>query len=380
MKFYFRAQNIQVSLPGVDIAGKLVLVWKRGPRRTVTEPFPVKETLSNVDGSLSRTAATAQDLALICTMFKTRTGAFESKTASLVLREETPEGEERKLGTASIDLASYATPEPSNESVELEFDGGSIKLNFTLSSHWLKQMHADGDDDAASMSSLGSFASSAQGHHSGDDLDVSDHLRSEGARHRHHMAGGGNPFGSGGGGGGGGSGGGGGGGGGGNPFGEAAPADADSTAVGSARERLDAARNAAVERRWDQAAGQMHAQEEVVALRAELKEANAARAQAEKDVKSLKGRVDRLQTENRVLRREQRGGKRDEVVLQLETELVAKEQERAEMEEQLSRAFGSVIGEAHERIGKLTTEREALMIKLEESSHSHRRGHGFLGK
>ena len=124
----------------------------------------------------------------------------------------------------------------------------------------------------------------------------------------------------------------------------------------------------------------MHAQEEVVALRAELKEANAARAQAEKDVKSLKGRVDRLQTENRVLRREQRGGKRDEVVLQLETELVAKEQERAEMEEQLSRAFGSVIEEAHERIGKLTTEREALMIKLEESSHSHRRGHGFLGK
>ena len=39
MKFYFRAQDISVSLPGADIAGKLVLVWKRGPRRTVTEPF-----------------------------------------------------------------------------------------------------------------------------------------------------------------------------------------------------------------------------------------------------------------------------------------------------------------------------------------------------
>lgn len=70
MKFYFRAQDITVTMPGIDIAGKLVLVWKRGSRRSTTEPFPVKEKLSSIDGSLSRTATTTQDLALICTMFK----------------------------------------------------------------------------------------------------------------------------------------------------------------------------------------------------------------------------------------------------------------------------------------------------------------------
>ena len=69
--------------------------------------------------------------------------------------------------------------------------------------------------------------------------------------------------------------------------------------------------------------------------------------------------------ENRVLRREQRGGKRDEVVLQLETELVAKESERAEMEEQLSSAFSGVIAEAHARIGQLTSERDKLLVQLD---------------
>ena len=57
MKFYFRATDISVNLPDVDISGKLVLVWKRGPRRTTTEPFAIKETLSSIDGSLSRTAS-----------------------------------------------------------------------------------------------------------------------------------------------------------------------------------------------------------------------------------------------------------------------------------------------------------------------------------
>ena len=68
MKFIFRAQDITVSLPGLDVAGKLVLVWKRGARRTPTQPFEVKETLSSIDGSLTRSAATPQDLALICTV------------------------------------------------------------------------------------------------------------------------------------------------------------------------------------------------------------------------------------------------------------------------------------------------------------------------
>ena len=70
MKFYFRAQDINIKLPGYDTTGKLVVVWKRGPRRTETGPIEIKEQLSNVDGSLTRTAATLQDLALICTMYR----------------------------------------------------------------------------------------------------------------------------------------------------------------------------------------------------------------------------------------------------------------------------------------------------------------------
>lgn len=80
MKFYFRAQDISVSMPGIDVQGKLVLMWKRGYRRTATEPFEVKEELNPVDSSLSRSASTMQDLAQICTMFKnSRSGSFESK-------------------------------------------------------------------------------------------------------------------------------------------------------------------------------------------------------------------------------------------------------------------------------------------------------------
>ena len=82
--------------------------------------------------------------------------------------------------------------------------------------------------------------------------------------------------------------------------------------------------------------------------------------------------MERLGHENRVLRREQRGGKRDEVVLQLETELAAKEHERAEMEEGLSKAFGSVIAEAQARVAMLQQERDGLMVRLEEATHGRR--------
>lgn len=100
-------------------------------------------------------------------------------------------------------------------------------------------------------------------------------------------------------------------------------------------------------------------------------------SQAEKETRQLKARVERLTHENRVLRREQRGGKRDEVVLQLETELAAKEQERADMEESLSKAFGEVIAEAHARIAMLQQERDGLMVRIEEMTHS-RRARGTL--
>ena len=61
---------------------------------------------------------------------------------------------------------------------------------------------------------------------------------------------------------------------------------------------------------------------------------------------------------------------RVQVVLQLETELVQKEQERADMEEQLSRAFGGVISDQGQRIAQLTAERDKLLVSLEGHSKS----------
>ena len=139
------------------------------------------------------------------------------------------------------------------------------------------------------------------------------------------------------------------------------------------RERSEAEREAAVERRWAEEAGKEANQAAAEQLRNELAEAREALAKSYSEVKSLKGRVERLTSENRVLRREQRGGKRDEVVLQLETELVVKDQERADMEENLSRAFSGVIAEAHARISQLTAERDKLMVDLEAKSKSGRR-------
>ena len=71
LKYYFRAQDISLQLPGfIDLTGKLMLTWKRGHRKTTTSAFPIKEQLSSVDGSITRTASTLEDLALVCTMFK----------------------------------------------------------------------------------------------------------------------------------------------------------------------------------------------------------------------------------------------------------------------------------------------------------------------
>jgi hypothetical protein len=360
MKFYFRATDISVSMPTVDIAGKLVLVWKRGPRRTTTEPFPVKESLSSVDGSLSRTASTSQELALICTMFKnSRTGTFEPKSASFSLREESAEGQERKLGTASVDLSSYATPEKSSDAVELSLMDGKVRLKLTLTSHWLKTAVASADDD--DNSSVGSFASSAIGGGSDDSLGDVETPSPAGARApatfgRAAVAGAGGASAN------------------------AAPSMAERAAgaapPASERERSEKARNAAVEARWAAEEAREAKQEAADALRSELATARDELSQARAEAKALKGRVERLMHENRVLRRDQRGGQRDEVVLQLETELVAKEQERADMEENLSSAFGAVIGDLNGRISQLTTERDGLLIKIEEKSKPK----GFLGK
>ena len=56
MKFYFRATDIFVTMPEVDIAGKLVLVWKRGPRRTTTGAIDV---VADIDGPAALSASAA---------------------------------------------------------------------------------------------------------------------------------------------------------------------------------------------------------------------------------------------------------------------------------------------------------------------------------
>ena len=57
MKFYFRAQDINIKLPGYDTTGKLVVVWKRGENRRQTEPIQIVEGHDEKQ-NLARTAST----------------------------------------------------------------------------------------------------------------------------------------------------------------------------------------------------------------------------------------------------------------------------------------------------------------------------------
>ena len=116
------------------------------------------------------------------------------KTASFSLREEDEAGEETKLGTVTIDLSAYASPETTTDPVELSFMQGKVLparvrvrvrvgvrvrvrrafdrvrvtltlplriiptkvlLTLNLSSHWLKHAAAAADDDDASVRSMG---------------------------------------------------------------------------------------------------------------------------------------------------------------------------------------------------------------------------------
>uniref|UniRef100_A0A7S2DSJ3 Uncharacterized protein n=1 Tax=Haptolina brevifila TaxID=156173 RepID=A0A7S2DSJ3_9EUKA len=142
------------------------------------------------------------------------------------------------------------------------------------------------------------------------------------------------------------------------------------------RSRDEAARNAAIERQWTEQADRARGSEEMEAHQVELAEVREMLEASRKEAKALRGRVERLTNENRVLRREQRGGVRDDVIFQLETELVAKEQERADMEEQLATAFSSLLEDAQLQLAGLKAERDRLMVSLEEANSKR----GFLRK
>uniref|UniRef100_A0A7S0Q9C0 C2 NT-type domain-containing protein n=1 Tax=Coccolithus braarudii TaxID=221442 RepID=A0A7S0Q9C0_9EUKA len=350
MRFYFCAQDISVALPGLDIRGNISLVWKRGYRRTSTEPFVVKEELSPIDGSLTRTATTMQDLAQICTMFKnTRTSSFESKVATFTLRSE-----EKKLASATIDLSSYATPEMSAEPVELSLLDGNVVIKFTLASHWLKNMPqgGDDDDDAASMQSFGSCTDVDD-----DDSSLSDrmHAISTLPKYPKQLAlrhGGGSSI-------------------------PGPAADSSSYSPMDANDKLKSKEGAeaAIEAQWEAAEGRVRDAQEAGALREELEDIKGQLRHARKDSKYLRERMEQLAAENRVLRRDPRKGKRDAVIEQLEVELQRKEQERADMEESLSNAFSAVIKELQARVTGLTAERDRLLVAVAEASG--RKG-GFL--
>eukprot|EP00967_Tisochrysis_lutea_P102764 scaffold154841_cov33-Tisochrysis_lutea.AAC.2 len=166
-----------------------------------------------------------------------------------------------------------------------------------------------------------------------------------------------------------------------NPFGSASPQGAVGYAPmdAGARAQMAATRDAAIERMWAN-------QEEKVRLcplplamptakpsrtarlSKEIRQLHDRLKQSYSEVKYLRQRIDHLSAENRVLRRDPRKGKRDAVIQQLEVELQSSRQERADMEEQLSAAFGAVIKELQTRVNTLTTERDRLLIGHELQS------------
>ena len=64
-----------------------------------------------------------------------------------------------------------------------------------------------------------------------------------------------------------------------------------------------------------------------------------------------------------MLRKEQRSGKRDEVVLQLEVELARCEEDRATMEENLSQSFNTVIKELVASVASLQEQKRDLLVR-----------------
>jgi len=103
-------------------------------------------------------------------------------------------------------------------------------------------------------------------------------------------------------------------------------------------------------------------------LRLEAQSKGEILQRAQQEAKFLRERVETLAAENRVLRRDPRQGKRDAVIQQLEVELQRLEQEKADMEEQLSAAFGVVVKELQGRVTGLTAERDRLLVQLAELS------------
>ena len=131
------------------------------------------------------------------------------------------------------------------------------------------------------------------------------------------------------------------------------------------RVRINAARDEQIEKLWTDQSEKASEQAAVGELTEELRQCREKLAHNKDEVKYLRGKLERLATENRVLRREQRAGKRDDVILQLETALERKDAEKMKQEESLSDAFSGVVRDLQERVNALTAERDKAMIQIE---------------
>ncbi|KAL3916284.1 MAG: hypothetical protein SGPRY_006888 [Prymnesium sp.] len=139
------------------------------------------------------------------------------------------------------------------------------------------------------------------------------------------------------------------------------------------RAKQEAQRADAIEKTWNAEESRLRDGEQLEAMREELRQVTEklSHSQAESKYRDRRLRTEHVcqfvrSQENRVLRREQTAGKRDEVILQLETELQVKEDERADMEENLAAAFSEVVKDLTSRVSALTAERDQLLISLEE--------------
>ena len=279
------------------------------------------------DGSLVRTASTAQDLALIVTLFRRKDGSFEKKEAAFTLVEEGRDGSERKLGTERFDLAAFAGATSVPKPLDLSLAEGRATLRGMITARWLRRMSVGHDQSSDGSVSV---ASTASARHGAAEPAASSPPTSLSSLPHVTLAEGG-----------------------------AAAASGGSSEGGSAALWIPPPPDLAA------AAGGGA----VAEARDELRGAHAELEAGRLEAKRLKSELEVLRKKQRELKR---GQTRDDVVLQLEVQLELKSVEMMAAEEDLSNAFSGVVRDLHERINSLTAERDRLLAQAEVGKRGFR--------
>ena len=279
------------------------------------------------DGRLVRTASTAQDLALIVTLFRRKDGSFEKKEAAFTLVEEGRDGSERKLGTERFDLAAFAGATSVPKPLDLPLAEGRATLRGMITARWLRRMSVGHDQSSDGSVSV---ASTASARHGAAEPAASSPPTSLSSLPHVTLAEGG-----------------------------AAAASGGSSEGGSAALWIPPPPDLAA------AAGGGA----VAEARDELRGAHAELEAGRLEAKRLKSELEVLRKKQRELKR---GQTRDDVVLQLEVQLELKSVEMMAAEEDLSNAFSGVVRDLHERINSLTAERDRLLAQAEVGKRGFR--------